>query len=529
MPDTRAEHDSPPLWRFGWRWLPGDVARHDVALLDQCSDLYSRSYGTWGQYGPRPGEPIRQTPRHLQRLLASDHSWIACAIHDEQVVGYCIALRLPNGDSGPIAWITQLVVDPAYRQQRLATTLLFSIWQFSDCYAWGLVTPNPFAIRALETATRRPCKVASIRKLGLAVLERLSREVPYIPPNMLVDSHGRLLPKLDTQFFLSLEGLAPMIRAARREDRRWTLGDIRPGEEWFACTFHSQRPESDEKRLRDLLAGADQIWINAYEGMTLDVEHRWHRHTDREVEFVLAQTRVPSGSLVLDVGCGDGRHANRMAALGYRVVGIDISDRLLEKARNEARGRNVRFERMDARRDLPPGPFDLALCIYDVIGSSGDAQDDQQILRNIRACLGPHARLVVTVMNTEPTRNRMTSDHKPTTPDNFAAELEALPPSSTMERTGDVFKPELLLYYEGAYYRKEQFSRAEWRLPSELVIRDRRFTVEDLVDALHAGGFEIDHLIPVQAGNWSRQPALPPEDPRAKELLAIAHPREHAN
>ncbi len=521
--DRQRKYDSPPLWRFTWRWLPGEVARRSAGLLEQCSDLYARSYGTWGPYGPRPGEPIRQSRRHLEGLLASDHSWLACAIHDDRVVGYCIALRLPNGDSGPIAWITQLVVDPSYRQQRLATTLLFSIWQFSDCYAWGLVTPNPFAVRALETATRRSCRISPIREFGPAVLERLSDEVPYIPSTMQVDSTGRLVPKLDTQFFLSLEGLPSMIKAARRGDRRWALGEIRPGEEWFACTFHSQRPEStDDRRLRDLLAGADQIWISAYEGMTLDAQHLWHRHTDSEVDFVIDRTGAPSGARVLDVGCGDGRHANRFAQLGYTVVGVDISERLIEKARAEAGSANASFERLDARRDLPAGPFDLALCLYDVIGSSGDAQDDLQMLRNIRARLQRGARLVATVMNTEPTRNRMESAHLPTTPGSFAAALEELAPSSTMEKTGDVFKPELLLYYEGAYYRKEQFSKAEWRLPTELVIRDQRFTPEALAAAVEAAGFNVELLVPVQAGNWRRQPALSLDDSRAKELLVIA-------
>lgn len=50
---------------------------------------------------------------------------------------------------------------------------------------------------------------------------------------------------------------------------------------------------------------------------------------------------VPSGGLILDLGCGGGEDAPALAKLSYRVVGIDISAPLLDQARrrDELRGR----------------------------------------------------------------------------------------------------------------------------------------------------------------------------------------------
>lgn len=65
---------------------------------------------------------------------------------------------------------------------------------------------------------------------------------------------------------------------------------------------------------------------------------------------------------VLDVGCGTGFLALLLAQLGHRVVGVDIADEMLERARAKAAEANahVRFEHGDAERLLfEHSAFDL--------------------------------------------------------------------------------------------------------------------------------------------------------------------------
>jgi SAM-dependent methyltransferase len=45
---------------------------------------------------------------------------------------------------------------------------------------------------------------------------------------------------------------------------------------------------------------------------------------------------IPPGAQVLDAGCGTGRVAVRLAALGYRCVGVDIDPAMLAEARRIA-------------------------------------------------------------------------------------------------------------------------------------------------------------------------------------------------
>lgn len=147
------------------------------------------------------------TPACVRALLDDDEAWLACAFDGDQLAGYAIATRVELDDVGRVDWVAQLVVHSSYRHARVAPRLLYSIWQFSDCCAWGLVTANPFAVRALETAIRRPCRVAEIRRRGPAVLEGVAEHVPYLPAQLDVASDGSTLPSVNTGFFLDLSDL----------------------------------------------------------------------------------------------------------------------------------------------------------------------------------------------------------------------------------------------------------------------------------------------------------------------------------
>ncbi len=78
---------------------------------------------------------------------------------------------------------------------------------------------------------------------------------------------------------------------------------------------------------------------------------------------------VPTGGSVLDVGCGQGTQALRLARHGHQVTGLDSSTTLLadfsdalaaEQSDVQAR---VHLLRGDAHNlPFPPGSFDLVLC-----------------------------------------------------------------------------------------------------------------------------------------------------------------------
>src|SRR5437899_2427538 len=71
------------------------------------------------------------------------------------------------------------------------------------------------------------------------------------------------------------------------------------------------------------------------------------------------------GSVILDAGCGQGRHALPLARSEHRVVGLDSSRTLLAAARRAARGEAwPRFVRGSYTRvPYADGTFDAVLCL----------------------------------------------------------------------------------------------------------------------------------------------------------------------
>jgi ubiquinone/menaquinone biosynthesis C-methylase UbiE len=69
---------------------------------------------------------------------------------------------------------------------------------------------------------------------------------------------------------------------------------------------------------------------------------------------------------IVDVGCGTGGHALRLAKLGYEVTGIDISPTMLEIARQKNKDGKIKFIRGDMRKlDIleKEEKFDAAICL----------------------------------------------------------------------------------------------------------------------------------------------------------------------
>jgi len=69
------------------------------------------------------------------------------------------------------------------------------------------------------------------------------------------------------------------------------------------------------------------------------------------------------GLRIVDIGCGTGRHAVRLARAGARVTGVDFSAGMLRQAQDRPDAESVRFLRHDVTRPLPfaARSFDIVL------------------------------------------------------------------------------------------------------------------------------------------------------------------------
>lgn len=115
--------------------------------------------------------------------------------------------------------------------------------------------------------------------------------------------------------------------------------------------------------------------------------------TAKEVEGITAALPLPDFSRVLDVCCGSGRHAVRLVAAGYDLVGVDRSAEAVSEA--AARVPGGRFVVADQRELASLGTtFDAVLILWQSFGYFDSATNDQ-VLHDVAALLRPGGRLLV--------------------------------------------------------------------------------------------------------------------------------------
>jgi SAM-dependent methyltransferase len=105
---------------------------------------------------------------------------------------------------------------------------------------------------------------------------------------------------------------------------------------------------------------------------------------------------LPAGSRILDVPCGQGRHAHLLAEAGYNVDGLDYSKDLLARARERGVGPRLRYVRGDMRR-LPArwtGRFDAVVNLFTSFGFFAEPADERRAIEEMARVLAPDGVLI---------------------------------------------------------------------------------------------------------------------------------------
>jgi 2-polyprenyl-3-methyl-5-hydroxy-6-metoxy-1,4-benzoquinol methylase len=125
----------------------------------------------------------------------------------------------------------------------------------------------------------------------------------------------------------------------------------------------------------------------------------YNRFADiKRLQFIIdtLKAKVPAGTVVLDVGCGNGIISRGIGREGFNVYGIDVSDKAVEKARSLTDLPNVKFDVVSAEQLVADGKKYHAIVCSEVIEH---LNQPEKLLNVLYSSLTDDGILIVTVPN----------------------------------------------------------------------------------------------------------------------------------
>jgi SAM-dependent methyltransferase len=239
--------------------------------------------------------------------------------------------------------------------------------------------------------------------------------------------------------------------------------------EWFASWF-------DSEHYHRLYANRDQFEADAF------------------VDRLIAHLDPAPGAAMLDLGCGSGRHARSLASRGFRVTGIDLSGRSLDRARRHG-GPPVRFIEQDMRVPFGSREFEYVFSLFTSFGYFEHAADNAAVIRNIARSLTPGGTLILDYLNVE---------HAET----------ALVPAEIVTRGGVIYR--ITRWSDpDAFFKRIVVDDPRRSARLEHVERVSKLTLPDFRRLLARCGFSIDGVF----GSYALDPFDPSRSPR---LIVVA-------
>ena len=129
----------------------------------------------------------------------------------------------------------------------------------------------------------------------------------------------------------------------------------------------------------------------------------WEQRLDREMPFLESHLASHGARRVLDVACGTGHHTIALAQRGYEVVGTDVSEGMVGRARQNARSADAFAAFHQAGfghlREAVKEPFDALLCLGNSLPSVLSEEALGVALADMAGLLAPGGLIVIQNLN----------------------------------------------------------------------------------------------------------------------------------
>ena len=396
------------LWGAGHAGLATEVLRVAVTLSPDEAQLWSDLAGAAYAAGKRDEAAAAMTASlELDEAQPRGHLFLAMIRNDEQDL-----------DAAETAFRRALALDPSltdasfglgllcFRQRRFgqaAELMRLAISQGNEtvaawaCLGQALYLTGDFSGAAeafASQATRHPVDPSIVQRLALC---RLVEALIAGPVDAALElyrktagPHADDLAKVTLRAFQLLSGYGHREAALRLGEarRQWTKDD--PVERYLLAALAGEPLER----------APDDYLVAHFDGFADDFDQTLVDILGYRVPEKLAALVQGTGRIfprIVDLGCGTGLAGPFLHKLGTHLAGVDISPRMIEKAK--ARGAYDRFENVEfiSFLESKPQKFDLVFAA-DAFIYVGDLA---RLIRLVSASLAPKGLLAFNIETTE--------------------------------------------------------------------------------------------------------------------------------
>ncbi len=153
--------------------------------------------------------------------------------------------------------------------------------------------------------------------------------------------------------------------------------------------------------------GEEHFWTDPYIAKQMLASHldptvegasRQPESIERITQWIALSAGLCPGDCILDLGCGPGLYAERLAQAGFEVTGVDFSQNSIDFAIAQAHEKNLRIQyRCLNYLELDEPPlYSAVLLIYGDLGPQSPTQR-AKLLANVRAALKPGGCFILDV------------------------------------------------------------------------------------------------------------------------------------
>ena len=141
--------------------------------------------------------------------------------------------------------------------------------------------------------------------------------------------------------------------------------------------------------------------------------HRDQTEAFELIDLLQKYIVLRSDAYVLDLCCGQGRHALILAKKGYFVIGADLSRTMLESAKfKTAKHESARFVQADMRHLPLKESFDLVLNLFTSFGYFETDHENRSVFDQFRNVLKKEGRFVFDYLNPDHVIDNLVSCQK---------------------------------------------------------------------------------------------------------------------